>query len=218
MKYRGRIALLFLSLLTSFIFLVNGDDVSCPLFIIYSFFHAAFLWVFGGWYDKYKYLSYYDPLTGVFNRRYAYNVFEKKFHRAMKRNEKIGIITIDIDQFKLMNDTYGHDYGDNILKELCRLIEKSIRKEDILVRWGGDEFLLLLVNRDNADVELFMEQLNERFKTIFSQHQEEKKTILSLSVGFSMFPQDANNLLELISIADERMYHIKRKMKLKERP
>lgn len=209
MKYQGRMILLFMSLLTSFIFLVIGNVVS-PLFVIISLFHAAVSWFIGEWFDKYKYYSYRDPLTGVFNRRYAYKVFEKKLQQAGKQNEKVGIISIDIDYFKEMNDTYGHDYGDYILKEFCRLVEEMIRKEDILVRWGGDEFLLLLAGRDKADAEQFIEQLNEKI----SKRQEGEKVFLSLSIGLSVFPEDAKESSQLIAIADERMYHVKHKTKL----
>lgn len=218
LKYRGRIVLLLLSLLSSFSFWINGVDIQILLFIIFSFFHATISWIFGGWYDKYKYLSYLDPLTGAFNRRYADEVFGKRFYRAMKRNEQIGILVIDLDQFKLMNDTYGHPFGDLILKKLSQVIEKCIHKEDVLVRWGGDEFVLLLINHNKAEAELLMVQVNERLKETFSDHLEKKKNLLSLSMGFAVFPEDAKQLSELISIADKRMYDDKHEIKLKEVP
>jgi len=214
LKNQGRIVLLFLSLLTSFIFWIIGDDFSLPIFIAFTLFHATGAWFFGGFYDKVKYQSNIDPLTGAFNRRYANNNFEKKLHQAKKRNGKIGIIMIDIDQFKLMNDTYGHDYGDFILKKLSHLIEKRIHREDIFVRWGGDEFLLL-IDRDNMNTELFVEVLNERAEKILNERQKENENFPSVSIGYSMFPEDAVKLSELISIADERMYHGKREMKFK---
>lgn len=91
LKYHGRIVLLCLSLLTSFTFWVIGDDVLLLILIIFILSHAAVAWVFGGIYDKVKYQSHIDLLTGVFNRRYADHNFEKKLGQAKKRNQKLAL-------------------------------------------------------------------------------------------------------------------------------
>ncbi|MFD1608928.1 GGDEF domain-containing protein [Oceanobacillus luteolus] len=143
--------------------------------------------------------------------RYAYAVLEKKFRRAEKRKQPVGIITFDIDEFKAINDSYGHDYGDYVLKEITRIVKRITRKEDILIRWGGDEFLLLLVNRDKAATEKFINDLNDTIKTICSRrYVKEENIYITLSVGYSLFPEDTKNLYQLITIADERMYEVKR--------
>lgn len=210
MKYQGRLVLLFMSLLTSFIFGVLSDGLT-PLFFMFAIVHAIVSWLFGSWYDKSSYFSYHDPLTGVYNRRYAYAVLEKKFRRAEKRKQPVGIITFDIDEFKAINDSYGHDYGDYVLKEITRIVKRITRKEDILIRWGGDEFLLLLVNRDKAATEKFINDLNDTIKTICSRrYVKEENIYITLSVGYSLFPEDTKNLYQLITIADERMYEVKR--------
>lgn len=208
MKYTGRITLIFLSLLTSFVSLADGDERGA-FFFVFCIFHASLSWVFGGWYDKAKFLSYHDPLTGVYNRRYAYKVFEKKLQRAKKRNEKIGILNIDVDNFKSINDTYGHAYGDFILKEISCFIRKNIGKKDVLVRWGGDEFLVLFVNRDEKSAWKLIEHINQSLKKAVRESKEDKKTEITLSMGFSIFPKDADSLHDLIAIADERMYKLK---------
>jgi len=206
--YRGRIALLFLSLLTSFFYYVLGNELSL-LSLVFSLLHAAVSWVFGGWYDKYRFLSYHDPLTGVYNRRYAHFIFEKKLHQARNRNERLGILLIDVNNFKVINDTYGHDDGDFILKETCRIIQNSMDKKDILIRWGGDEFLVLLTNRDDGDIRKFIHQMNDDIVIARSECEEKNKIFPSLSIGFSCYPKDATKISELISIADKRMYQAK---------
>lgn len=204
MKYRGRITLFILSLVTSFVFFIEGDERG-TFFYIFSIFHAAFSWVFGGWYDKAKFLSFHDPLTGVYNRRYALKVFEKKFQSAMKRDEKVGILNIDVNNFKLINDTFGHAYGDFVLKEISQLIKKSVGKDDVLARWGGDEFLVLFVNRDKESAKQLIERIHETIEASV----RENKIDITLSIGISLYPDDTNSLLELIALADERMYKMK---------
>ena len=164
MKYWGRFVLLFLSIVTAWINILFGNVEVGP-FTLFTIIHVVFSWFIGSWYDKYRYLSYHDPLTGVYNRMYAYIHFEKRLKRAKRRNESIGFLYIDLDDFKLINDTYGHSHGDFVLKELCKVIAGTIRKDDILVRWGGDEFLLLLTDNDNSSVQHQINQITETIKT-----------------------------------------------------
>lgn len=208
MKYRGRFILLFLSLTSAWIYSIVGY-VEVISFTIFTLIHVSFLWFIGGRFDKYRYLSYHDPLTGVYNRRYADIHFEKSFNRAKRRNERIGIINIDIDNFKLINDTYGHSYGDLILKELCSLILGTIRKEDILVRWGGDELLLLVIDMDDTSAQNLINQINDTIKTELNNREESRKPDITLSIGHSIYPEDGQNISDLLLIADKKMYKVK---------
>lgn len=150
MKYYGRIFLLCLSLFSLSIFILT-KNINLLILLVF-FIHAIISWIVGRWYDQYHFLSYRDPLTGVYNRRYVYKTFSKKFNYARKNNNKIGIVIIDINYFKCINDKFGHEYGDFILKELCRIVQFHLHSEDILARWGGDEFMLLV----NQDKNLFI--------------------------------------------------------------
>jgi len=114
--------------------------------------------------------TYHNSLIGVYNRRYAYIHFEKCFNRAKRQNQSIGMFNIDIDNFKLINDSYGHNYGDFILKKICRLIVGTIRKEDILARCGRDEFLLLFIDIDYTTTQNLTNQINETIKTKWTKH------------------------------------------------
>ena len=212
MKYYGRFILLFLSLISALIYSLVGS-IETMLFIPLIFLHGVLSWFIGSWYDKFKYLSYHDPLTGVYNRRYAYIHFQKKFKQAQYKNEKIGILNIDIDDFKAINDTYGHNYGDFILQELCRLITRNIRKKDILVRWGGDEFIVLFDNLDCTSAQNLINQINESLKTELHHCQDTNKPDMTISIGHSIYPEDGQNTSELLLIADKRMYKVKSKTK-----
>ena len=206
MKYWGRFVLLFLAIVTAWINILFGNVEVGP-FTLFTGIHVVFSWFIGSWYDKYRYLSYHDPLTGVYNRMYAYIHFEKRLKRAKRRNESIGFLYIDLDDFKLINDTYGHSHGDFVLKELCKVIAGTIRKDDILVRWGGDESLLLLIDNDNSSVQHQINQITETIKT------EVKKPDIILSIGHSIYPKDEQNALDLILFADKRTWKVKSKTK-----
>ncbi|MDS9471864.1 GGDEF domain-containing protein [Sporosarcina pasteurii] len=208
MKYRGRFILLFISLVSACVYLVIGNVQIIP-FTIFTLIEFSFSWFIGGWYDKYRYLSYHDPLTGVYNRRYAYMHLERYFKIANRRHERIGILNIDIDNFKLINDTYGHSYGDFILKGLCRIIVENTRKEDILVRWGGDEFLLFVIDKDDTSLENLTYQINDTIKTDLNNYGESKKHEVTVSIGHSIYPDDGQNISDLLSISDKRMYKVK---------
>lgn len=211
MKYRGRVTLITLSLVTSFILAITTDDANL-FFFVFSLMNAFVSWIFGGFYDKVQYLSFHDPLTGVFNRRYAYKVFKKKFHPALLRNEYVGILMIDVNDFKKYNDTYGHDYGDFVLKEMSLTIQKSIDYKDILIRWGGDEFLVLFFKKDKSYAEQLIKEISERVNLVEKKCAEEEETFPSLSIGYSLYPDDATDISQLIAIADKKMYHVKRKV------
>ena len=208
MKYPGRFILLSLSLCSAWIYLIVGNMEIIP-FTIITLIHVSFSWFIGVWYDKYRSLSYQDPLTVVYNRRYADIHFKKRLNRAKLQNERIGIINIDIDNFKLINDTYGHSYGDAILKKICNLIVGTTRKKDILVRWGGDEFVILIMDIDYTSAEILTNLIKETIKTELVNCEESMKIDISLSIGHSIYPDDGQNISDLLSIADKRMYKVK---------
>src|SRR5690625_998122 len=117
MKNVGKIVLILLSILMSTTVSIVWH-VFNPIYITFAFIHMCISWLLGARYDQFKFLSYHDPLTGIYNRLYAYENIDKILDRAKRKHKKIGIINIDINNFKDINDTYGHHYGDLILKEL----------------------------------------------------------------------------------------------------
>lgn len=156
-----------------------------------------------------EYIAYYDTLTNLPNR----NLFVEDVTRAIiqaKRTETLmGVLFIDLDRFKNINDSYGHHIGDELLKSVANRLSEELRDSDIIARNGGDEFSILIENMLDARepfvvAEKIIKCLNERF--IIKHHNVH----IGASIGISMYPLDSNEALELISMADTAMYESKK--------
>jgi diguanylate cyclase (GGDEF)-like protein len=149
-----------------------------------------------------------DPLTGLYNRRYLNETLEHELVRARRENHPIGFVMIDIDHFKNINDAFGHHAGDAILQKLATQLLSQTRIGDIVCRYGGEEFLVVL---PNVTAEIAF-QIAERWRRIFLgttmpfEYIDAKATI---SCGISEFPIDGNTRQELISTADKALYYAK---------
>jgi len=154
-----------------------------------------------------KDLSQTDALTNLSNKRGLVN-HAKTFVSLAKRNkQKVAVVYIDIDNFKPLNDRYGHSLGDNILRHFAQSIDESLRETDIKARVGGDEFVLILSDVKRAGcVEQIIDQLNEKCT---DYHHEGENIGLSFSAGYSLYPDESENFEELIQLADKNMYQIK---------
>ncbi len=154
-------------------------------------------------------LSVRDHLTGLFNRRYLEETLRRELLRAKRKNSLLGIIMLDIDNFKHSNDTLGHAAGDFILQEMSNIMLGYIRKEDILSRYGGDEFIVVLPESSLEVVfkraELLRRQTQEHH---FRFHRKNIKGI-TLSLGIAIFPENGNTIDTLIHAADTALYHAK---------
>ena len=150
-----------------------------------------------------------DPLTTLYNRRYMEEILPQIIASAKRRNSKIGFLMIDIDYFKKVNDTYGHDAGDKVLQTVSSIILNSIRESDIAVRFGGEEFLIILSDLNSKeDLLKIAEKIRQKVeKTKFNTGKEIiKKTI---SIGASLFPDDCQKTWECIKFADLALYKAK---------
>lgn len=150
-----------------------------------------------------------DPLTGLFNRRYMEETLERELSRAVREDISIGVCMADIDLFKTLNDQYGHKAGDLVLKHLANIFTAYSRAEDIVCRYGGEEFLILL---PGADLDVTSRRA-EDWRRAFEQSKIEfdGKTLSStLSLGVAVFPQQGHTSDELVKLADEAMYLSKR--------
>lgn len=204
MRYTGRITFFILIITTSVTHLMLADQVE-PLAVILSCIYAGLGLVVGYLYDKYHYLTFKDPLTKVYNRRYGYKVIPHKITMAKRRKRSLAILNIDIDNFKYINDTFGHEYGDFVLRELCQVLLKSTQKRDSVIRWGGDEFLIIYhgVNRETSAK--LANQINRNVNAFMLNH----KVNLQLSIGIAIYPEDGQTMDQLISISDTNMYEVK---------
>ncbi len=158
--------------------------------------------------DQLKESTLKDPLTGLYNRRFL-DEFAPTFSASVKRrNSKAGILMCDIDFFKQVNDVYGHNIGDKVLKMVVGAIVKTIREADIAVRFGGEEFLIMLQDTDEKLTREIAERIrkNVEVSEIFTSGNSIKKTI---SIGYSIFPEDSENLWQCIKYSDVAMYKAK---------
>jgi diguanylate cyclase (GGDEF)-like protein/PAS domain S-box-containing protein len=151
-----------------------------------------------------------DLLTGLFNRRYMYEMMEREIRRAARYNRFIGIIMIDIDHFKQFNDSFGHSAGDAILKELGRLMQIQFRGEDVACRFGGEEFMVMLteasVNDTFKRADLLRKAVHEMHVRFGGRYLEG----VSISVGVAGYPDHGRTANEVIEAADAALYCAKR--------
>lgn len=149
-----------------------------------------------------------DPLTGLYNRRFLQDHANHVISGVLRRETCLGLIMCDLDYFKQVNDEYGHDVGDLVLKETSQLIYKSVRDTDIVIRFGGEEFLVLLVDTNPGDTLIVGEKIRKSFEeTKFKIPNGSLKKTLSL--GVSEFPVDSEGFWQCIKYADVALYKAK---------
>ncbi len=149
-----------------------------------------------------------DQLTGMYNRKYLDEFADRGISQALRTKTPYGILMVDIDFFKMINDTYGHDVGDEAIRMIARVIKDSIRKSDIAIRFGGEEFLVLLHNCDRDYIKSVAEKIRTQFakQTISAGTESFSKT---LSIGTAMFPDDSESIWKCIKFADMSLYYAK---------
>jgi diguanylate cyclase (GGDEF)-like protein/PAS domain S-box-containing protein len=151
-----------------------------------------------------------DHLTGLFNRRYMEETLERELHRVSRKNLPLGVIMLDVDDFKRFNDTFGHAAGDAILRELGNLLLRHIREEDIACRYGGDEFIIVLPDA-GRDVTCERAQLIcESARQLNLQADGKSLDPITLSLGVAAFPENGSSNEALLKAADEALYLAKR--------
>jgi two-component system cell cycle response regulator len=151
-----------------------------------------------------------DALTGWYNRRFGLERMSQEFGRSVRSNEPLGIVLFDIDHFKSVNDTYGHEVGDNVLKAIAHSVTGVLREGDTLMRYGGEEFLAVLPGAGETDLRTVGERMRRIVESsvIFESGTEVRVTI---SLGGVSFPStDVADLDDLIRKADAAMYSAKK--------
>ena len=151
----------------------------------------------------------YDPLTRLSNRDALQQTLKQIHARYERQNGTYSILLLDLDRFKLVNDTYGHAAGDSLLKKLATEMTQSLRPYDNLGRWGGEEFLCVL---PNTDLQGGIDSA-ERFRELISQHYvqiESQRVQTTASIGVANFPHDGKDVSEILRVADAMLYEAKR--------
>jgi len=154
--------------------------------------------------EKLRHLSTIDELTGVYNRRAFNDKLHANIGRAKRYNEPLSILIIDIDYFKVINDSHGHDVGDLVIKDLACVANESIRQEDMLARWGGEEFVILLPQTGKDSALLFAERLRKKI----SEHDFPQVKQITVSIGLAEFQAD-DTPDSFVKHADVALYQAK---------
>ncbi|MBW1690959.1 MAG: sensor domain-containing diguanylate cyclase [Deltaproteobacteria bacterium] len=161
--------------------------------------------------ERLTFLATRDPLTGLLNRREMETMLDREFSRAVRYGTPLAVLFIDCDEFKTVNDTYGHDCGDTLLKYLAEQIRAMIRKDDLAFRYAGDEFVVVLPNQTSKQALKVSERLQRYFEKNPLKFQESRIPI-SISCGMaSTRDPDIKNPEALLKKADERLYEVKNK-------
>jgi diguanylate cyclase (GGDEF)-like protein len=150
-----------------------------------------------------------DPLTDLFNRRYLEATLEREVRRGEREQRPVGIIMLDVDRFKQVNDTFGHPTGDTLLRELGKFLKEQIRAGDIACRYGGEEFMLILPAAPLEAVQQRAECIREAVKWLQLKHQHQLLDPITLSLGVAAFPYHGSTTQELIQAADAALYRAK---------
>ena len=190
------------------------QDISIDVLKILSKFATNQLQVIQKFEDLYKTheLIHIDDVTGLYNQRKLYKDLSMLVEKYQKEKDPFSILFIDIDYFKKVNDSYGHLIGTKLLENVALCIKSLLRDSDISYRYGGDEFVFILVNSDANSGKIVGERILQTIKQkeFDIEHKNEKRTIhLSVSIGVAEFPTDAMNSQEILSIADRMMYEAK---------
>lgn len=159
-------------------------------------------------YLKTKELAIRDGLTGLYMRRYFVERLDEEIKRSRELKEPLSYLMIDIDHFKDCNDTHGHQFGDKVLKVLGEFLKDSLRDVDIIGRYGGEEFAVLLPNTHKNGAVFVAERLRQAFEKLVIQVNESQGMKLTLSIGGIEF-KDGIKLLDMINMADKALYHSK---------
>ena len=156
--------------------------------------------------------AFRDGLTGLYNRKFLEEHTKKLIPQALRDKFNIGVLLLDMDHFKAVNDEYGHDIGDKVLKELARILNETIRESDIIIRYGGEEFIVLLVNIKTEEQAI---SVANKIRIKVSENEIDvyagSKLRKTVSIGLSMFPEDSSSLESVIKNADIALYEAKSK-------
>ena len=154
-------------------------------------------------------MAYRDALTGLFNHRYFYEQLSHEVERSVRYNQPLTLLLMDMDNFKYINDTYGHMAGDKFLGMVGQAISRQIRSSDIGARYGGDEFVVLLPNTGPGEARSTADKLELAVRSTAALTAMDDSMKLGISIGLATCPDDSRSPGELLQVADSRLYEVK---------
>ncbi|HUR33184.1 MAG TPA: GGDEF domain-containing protein [Vicinamibacterales bacterium] len=153
--------------------------------------------------------SIVDSLTGLFNRRYLENVLERECRRAVRSKRPLSVLMLDVDHFKQFNDTWGHEGGDAVLRELSTLMLSHFRGDDIACRYGGEEFVIVLSEATLEGAFVRAEELRREVHRLVAQHRRQPLGSITVSIGLAALPEHGVTPDALVAAADRALYEAK---------
>jgi diguanylate cyclase (GGDEF)-like protein len=150
-----------------------------------------------------------DALTGLFNRHHLSDIMDRELARCARDGQPLSLLMIDVDHFKQINDQFGHQVGDDVLRETARLLAERTRDSDMLFRYGGEEFLLLLVAADALVAKAVAEELRQRY-ALSPLTRVGSPVMATLSIGVATFADHGTSFESLVQAADQALYRAKR--------
>ena len=150
-----------------------------------------------------------DPLTGLYNRRYMRDIFKQEFSRARRENYSVSVIMLDMDELKFLNDTHGHQVGDQALQTLAIQLQSSTRKEDIVCRYGGDEFIIVLSKTFPKDAAKRVDEWREALNNHPLEIEGKNNITVNFTAGIASFPAHGSSMEEIVNYADVALYRAK---------
>jgi len=165
--------------------------------------------------EKLRFLAYHDPLTGILNRRVMESVLDREVTRSGRYDQNLSVVFLDLDDFKRVNDVHGHDRGDDLLKHVAQHLTQMSRNTDVVARYAGDEFVIILPETTAERAQLLMSRICDHF----SKHPLQAAGItIPVSISFGIAAADkacANSPKSLLKKADEALYRVKKSRKAK---
>ncbi len=165
------------------------------------------------YYDRIYQMSRTDEYTGLHNARYLHQILDQMIHEASYSDRTFAVVFVDIDNFKSVVDTAGHLLGSQILKEIGQTISSCLFEQDILIKYGGDEYIIIFPDRGRQEVTALTEKILQTIREATYLASEKHPVNITASFGIAMYPEDARTKKELLMLADDIMYTIKRTTK-----
>ena len=161
-------------------------------------------------YEDARKLADRDPLTGYYNHRFLHERLGEEVIRAQRARRPLSVLMLDLDDFKLVNDTFGHLFGDRVLTWTAELIRSTLRGSDVPARYGGDEFAIILPETDGGEAARAAERILDAFRERAFVGEQRGPVPIGASIGVATFPADGRTATDLIAAADRALYHVKR--------
>jgi diguanylate cyclase (GGDEF)-like protein len=156
--------------------------------------------------ENLSYQSVRDPLTSLYNRRYLNEFLFKLIYQSQRAHLHIAVLMLDFDHFKRINDVHGHEAGDLVLKEVSQLLGKKTRSGDLISRYGGEEFIIILYNTDTEAAVKRAEDIRESISLLHIKFSAQEIGEITASIGVAIYPQDGKTSIKLIEAADKALY------------